>query len=283
MATDALRVSVVIPVKDDDVELARCLRALASQTRTADEVIVVDNRSTDASADVARAASARVVRCARPGIPAASARGYDEATGDVVLRLDADCVPGPAWIEAMAEAFSSRPEVAAFVGGAHFLDGPRVLRRPLAAVYLGAYAGAAAAALGHLPLFGSNMGFRRSAWLDIRSRVHRDDPGLHDDLDLAFHLGERHRIRILPGAEMAMSMRPFASVHAFARRVARGFRTVLIHWPHDLPPVRWTRRALRAARRHRRDGRDRAPVNAGMQAGTQSCGPRRPENPANSA
>jgi glycosyltransferase involved in cell wall biosynthesis len=243
-------VSVVIPVKDDDAELRRCLRALTLQTRPADEVVVVDNGSTDASQAVAREFGARVVRCERPGIPAASAAGYDTATGELILRLDADCIPAATWVQAMASEFERRPEVAALTGGARFVDGPLALRRVLAAVYLGSYAVATVPALGHLPLFGSNMGFRRVVWRGIRSSVHRDR-GLHDDLDLSFHLGERHRIRYLRAAAMGVSMRPFFDARGFGERFVRGARTVVIHWPHDLPPVRWTRRALRTALRQR--------------------------------
>jgi glycosyltransferase involved in cell wall biosynthesis len=238
-------VSVVIPVKDDDTELARCLRALSLQTRKPDEIVVVDNGSTDASAAVARDAGVRVVSCAQRGIPAAAARGYDAATGEIILRLDADCLPAAGWVAAMTSAFAARPAVAVFTGGARFIDGPRALRAPLATLYLGAYAAVAVPTLGHLPLFGSNLGFRRTAWLGIRSTAHRHDPDLHDDLDLAFHFGERHRIRFAPGAAMGISMRPFGDARSFVRRVRVGARTVLIHWPHDFPPVRWTRLALR--------------------------------------
>lgn len=232
-------------MKDDDRELARCLRALAAQTRRPDEIIVVDNGSSDASADVARAAGAQVVRCIEPGIPAAAAHGYDHATGDLVLRLDADCLPTEGWVEAMIDAFAARPHVDLITGGARFDDGPRMLRVPLAAVYLGAYVAVLTPTLGHLPLFGSNLGFRRRVWRGIRSSVHRDDPDLHDDLDLAFHVGERHRIRYLRDTGMGMSMRPFASRRAFARRLWRGARTVVVHWPADFPPVRWVKLALR--------------------------------------
>ena len=84
-------VSVVIPVKDDAALLTRCLSALAAQDRPVDEIIVVDNGSSDDSADRARAAGARVVRCDDPGIPAAASAGYDAARGDLILRRDADC------------------------------------------------------------------------------------------------------------------------------------------------------------------------------------------------
>lgn len=256
----AVTVSVVIPVKDDERELARCLRALELQTRRPDEVVVVDNGSTDASAAVAREYGARVIRCETPGIPAASAAGYDAALGDVILRLDADCIPAASWIGAMMGAFDRRPGVAALSGGARFVDGPRALRVTLAATYLGAYAIVALLSLGHLPLFGSNLGMRREAWERIRWSVHRGDPEVHDDFDLAFHLGERCRIGYARDAAMGISMRPFTDGRAFARRVWRGVRSVVVHWPRDFPPVRWTRlllrRMLRGAKaRYVRSGR----------------------------
>jgi glycosyltransferase involved in cell wall biosynthesis len=241
-------VSVVVPVKNDATQLRRCLRALAAQTHAPDEVIVVDNGSRDDSARTAREAGARVVRCEVPGIPAAAARGYDAARGELVLRLDADCVPGPEWVATMVRGFARHPEAAALTGGARFGDGPPALRTPLAAAYLGAYAAVGILTLGHRPLFGSNLALRRAAWADVRDRVHRD-PRVHDDLDLSFHLGERHPIAHLRSADMEMSMRPFADARAFARRIAAGFRTVARHWPRDFPPRRWRRIRARRARR----------------------------------
>lgn len=145
----------------------------------------------------------------------------------------------------MERAFAERPDVAVLTGGARFVDGPWALRAPLAALYLGTYAAAGVSALGHLPLFGSNLAFRREAWEEIRGIVHREDAELHDDFDLAFHFGERHRIRYVPRTAMGMSMRPFTSASGFRRRMARGMRTVLVHWPDSFPPWRWRRLAER--------------------------------------
>lgn len=240
-------ITVVIPVKDDGAELARCLRALHSQSRQVDEIIVVDNRSTDHSADVARAAGATVIECREPGIPAASSSGYDRASGDLILRLDADCVPSVSWVQDIVHALATHRDVGVVTGGAHFIDGPPALRKSLAAGYLLGYVVATAPALGHLPLFGSNLGMRREVWDAQRSTVHRHDPDIHDDLDLAFHLGERYRIRYLPGVSMGISMRPFNTPGSLLRRFYRGIRTVLAHWPRDFPPFRW----LRLATTHR--------------------------------
>lgn len=253
MAADATvhRVSVVIPVKNDASHLERCLSGLAMQSRPPDEVIVVDNGSTDASAGVASAFGATVIVCREPGIPAASARGYDAATGDIILRLDADCVAPISWIESVLSAFGQRPDIAAVTGGARFIDGPAALRTPLASAYLLGYLIVTAPTLGHLPVFGSNFAMRASAWRGVRRVVHRDDPDLHDDLDIAFHLGDGCRIGYLRGEAMGISMRPFHSARSFATRVFRGFRTVFRHWPRDFPPFRWCRVAWRRASERR--------------------------------
>lgn len=246
-------VSVVVPSKDDADLLRRCLAALAAQTRPADEIIVVDNGSTDATSAVARAAGARVIFEPESGVLAASAAGYDAARTDVIARIDADCVPGTDWLEKLVSAFADDPTLAAVTGGAHLVDGPLRLRRALPAVYLTAYYAVLTLTLGHVPLFGSNMAIRRDAWTSVSQRVHRHDDMVHDDLDLAFHLGEAHKIRYLGNLPMGISARPFGEGRAFATRIRRGFHSVVVHWPEQFPPFRWTRLAVTAARARRTD------------------------------
>ncbi|MCS3844519.1 glycosyltransferase family A protein [Microbacterium sp. AK031] len=255
--TDAVapRISVVIPVKNDAAHLERCLTRLALQSRPPDELIVVDNGSSDGSAEVAARFGAAVVRCSEPGIPAASARGYDAANGDIILRLDADCVAPISWIENVVSAFGRRPDIAAVTGAARFIDGPLALRVPLASVYLLGYVLVTVPTLGHLPVFGSNFAMRASTWRSVERLVHRDDPELHDDLDIAFHIGDRRRIGYLRGEAMGISMRPFRSASSFVTRVSRGFRTVFRHWPRDFPPHRWCRVAWHRVSDHRLRGR----------------------------
>ena len=79
-------VSVIIPCLDDAVFLSACLEALGRPSRRADEVIVVDNGSSDDSVAVAEAAGVRVIREPRRGIWAATAAGFDAATGDLLAR-----------------------------------------------------------------------------------------------------------------------------------------------------------------------------------------------------
>jgi glycosyltransferase involved in cell wall biosynthesis len=242
-----LSISVVIPVKDDAESLQRCLRLLTPQLRQPDDLVVVDNGSSDNSVEVAESFGARVVTVAGGGIPAASAAGYDSASASVIARLDADCVPEANWLDSIRHLFADRPEVDAFTGWASFYDGPRWGRRPLMVVYLGSYYLSLAPALGHVPMFGSNCAFRREAWLAVRDEVHRNDEGVHDDLDVSFHLGANGRIRFAPTLRMGISMRPFFDARSFAIRLRRGMHSVVVHWPAQLPWLRWFRRVRRVS------------------------------------
>jgi len=241
-------VSVVIPVKDDAASLERCLAALRRQSLHPLEIVVVDDGSVDDSAAVAIAGGARVVPSSGRGIPAASATGYDAAGGDILARLDADCIPPADWCERIVTSFDNDDSLAGLTGFARFHDGPRPLRRAGAFLYLAAYVAATAPALGHVPLFGSNLAIRRGAWLEIRGRVHRNDDLVHDDLDLSFHLGPERRIVLDRGLRMGMSSRPFTHPRGLALRLRRGFHSVVVHWPADLPWLRWTRRIRSAGR-----------------------------------
>ena len=240
MDAGPLRLSVVIPVKDDSGPLKVCLQALAQQSTPVFEIIVVDNGSADDSADVARRFGAIVVREDMPGIAAAAGAGYDRTLGELVGRLDADSVPAHDWAERIVEYFSRHPSVSAVTGGAEFADGPRFLRRVGAVLYLGAYFVLVAGALGHTPLFGSNFAMRASAWRATSGGVHRSDGLIHDDMDLSFHLGP-HGIRFSPALRVGISSRPFTD-GGTRLRLRRGIHSITLHWPEHLPWLRvWAR------------------------------------------
>jgi glycosyltransferase involved in cell wall biosynthesis len=235
-------VSVVIPVKDDAVLLRRCLDALAEQTVRPLEVVVVDNGSTDDSAAVATAHGAKVVTEPMPGIPAAASTGYDAARGDVIARCDADSLPPPDWVDAILRGLGDGDAV---TGSGTFYDLPPVLRRVMRWLYLGTYFTSLHLALGHPVLWGSNMAIRREAWTAVRGRVHRDDPELHDDIDLAFALGPHRLVRHDRRLTVGVSARCLRGGPQLRRRMRRAVRTLRLGWKQQPPWERWQHRLTR--------------------------------------
>jgi len=237
------RISVVIPVHDDAVELGACLRLLARQSVAPDEVVVVDNASTDASVEVALTYGARVVTEPRLGIPVAAACGYDAATGDIIARLDADSRPDPDWVAQVARAMAD-PDVDAVTGPGRFHDLPAVLRPPATLVYLGAYFVLTYLALAHVPLWGSSMAVRRTSWLRVRDEVHRLDD-VHDDMDLSFVLGPESVIRYDRGLRVGVSARSLRGWPQLRRRMGRAVTTLRLNWAVRPPWTRWQDRIRR--------------------------------------
>jgi glycosyltransferase involved in cell wall biosynthesis len=102
------RVSVVVPARDAEATLPRCLAALARQTDHDREVIVVDDGSSDSTASLAARAPGpvRLVRQSHAGAAAARNRGVAEARADRIAFTDADCFPAPDWLEHGVEALA---------------------------------------------------------------------------------------------------------------------------------------------------------------------------------
>lgn len=237
------RVSVVIPVRDDRDYLERCLDALAQQTYQPFEIIVVDNASSDASAVLASQRGARVVREPELGIPAASATGYDAARGDIIARLDADSVPGVTWLASVCETFDRNPNAAAVTGTGVLMDDDGTPHWRSSAFFMRAYFFFVGLALGHPPLWGSALAMRRAAWLEVRDHVCRRDQRVHDDMDLSIHLGPERSIVFDRLLTVPVSSRPLAFNASALVRFARGFYTILRHWPREFPLARFVRRA----------------------------------------
>ena len=187
-------VSIVIPAFNEESAIRSCVLAAITQTVPAHEIIVVDNRSTDRTAQIVRElqaanASAPLILLAQndeQGLVPTRNLGLDSATGDVIGRIDADSVLEPTWVAEVQKAFLD-PTVAAATGPVLYYDMPLrrfglraddTLRRAMLRL-----------AREYHFVFGSNMALRATAWRAIRGDVCRDHDDLfHEDIDISVHL-----------------------------------------------------------------------------------------------
>ena len=95
-----LTLSVIVCAHNEAGYLGACLHSLLAQSRPPDEVIVVNNDSSDATGTVAaRIEGVRVVDEPRRGLVVAREIGRRAAIGDILVYVDADCRAPFQWLE----------------------------------------------------------------------------------------------------------------------------------------------------------------------------------------
>ena len=95
-------ITVIIPCLNEEQGIERVLQRMPAFV---DQVIVVDNGSTDRTSEVARASGAEVIREEVRGYGRAYKRGFAHATGDLIVTLDGDHSYPPDAISYLIEAF----------------------------------------------------------------------------------------------------------------------------------------------------------------------------------
>lgn len=169
-----LPVTLIVCARNEQDRIGACLEALARQAYPADrtQVIVVDDRSTDRTAEIARQfadrfhdlrvipVTHRKLRCPKKN---ALTHGLAEASGDIILTTDADCEPSPGWIASTVAAFDER--VGVVVGPSPLSDPGARFASLLVFQSLVVNALAAGSAGIGIPLTcsGRNLAYRRAA------------------------------------------------------------------------------------------------------------------------
>lgn len=128
-----MRVSVVIPCFNGERFLAQALGSVLEQSLSPLDLVVVDDGSTDASRDIARAFGDRVLlhESEHRGARAARNAGARIARGEAIMFLDADDVLGPGVLESLAGALREEPAgVALSPWNRLVLEGDRWVSRP---------------------------------------------------------------------------------------------------------------------------------------------------------
>lgn len=226
-------VSIVIPAYNEERTIRACVVAALEQTVPADEVIVVNNKSTDATAKMLKALKTEfpeeplviVDQNDVQGITATRNAGFNAASSEVIGRIDADSILEPEWV-AQVKALFSDPTVGAATGPMIYYDMP--LRRFGARADDNMRRALLKLTKEYHFVFGSNMAIRASAWQDIRDHVCNDaDVDMHEDLDLGIHLFDRgHKIVYGPKMVSGMSARRLdANPKDYLRYVMRWEKT----------------------------------------------------------
>jgi glycosyltransferase involved in cell wall biosynthesis len=240
---------VVVPLRNEAAGITPTLAALAAQHDHDFTLVLVDNGSTDGSADVIRRALAmspilrwRLIDEPQKGTGAAADTGFRfaiAAGATHIARTDADCLPDPGWITAIRAGFASGAEL---IAGA---IGPRLDEEPLRfgeatflrlVVAVGAWFGRVRPAnrdrrylTGYVMTAGNNLAITADLYLRCGGFPRSSIEKMHEDLALV----NAARL-ITPNIAQRSDMLVLNSL----RRLRRWglLRTVLWYWDHRWLP-----------------------------------------------
>jgi glycosyltransferase involved in cell wall biosynthesis len=121
-----MTITAIVCAYNEARHLPACLHSLLAQTRPPDELLVIDNASTDRTGDVARAIpGVRVLDEPVKGLVVARETARRAARGDVLAYVDADCRVPLQWLERIESQLVSSPSAVGVTGPYRFYDWDR--------------------------------------------------------------------------------------------------------------------------------------------------------------
>lgn len=178
--------SVIIPAYNEEKYIEKCVRSILDMTgKKPDEVIVVDNGSTDGTAAIAKSLGVTVVTEAAKGPNHARQSGLHATKKDIVCFVDADCIVPQNWSMQFLKKLEAEPETVCVSGPYHFYDGSAFLNF-CTWMYWNCLAFPASACTGYMAV-GGNLAIRR----DVLIRAGGFDTSIAfygDDTDVARRL-----------------------------------------------------------------------------------------------
>jgi glycosyltransferase involved in cell wall biosynthesis len=233
--------SVIVCAYNEEAFLPACLHSLLAQTRVPDEILVINNASTDATAAVAaQIPGVRVVDEPRKGLVVARETGRQESRGDVLAYIDADCRVPIDWLARIEREFTVPHPPVAVTAGYRFYDWD-LIGRMLIRAYDCTLAPAThllvqdVLGIGAI-LYGGNFAVRR----DVLEHIGGFDTSIEfhgEDTNLGRRLAEAGRVRLLRGAFVYTSARRYQAMgrgKVFSLYIRNFCSEVLRHRPADV-------------------------------------------------
>lgn len=228
--SNRLTISIIIPAYNEEDYIGECLRSIAKQTLEPNEVIVVDNGSTDKTAEIARSfLFVTLISEKKSGLTLARNTGFAAASGDILCRINADVRLDPGWAKAVRDAFTDSKCAA--------ITGPAVTQNLLydifpkhTTAYTRLYLRGASSYFGVAIMWGANMALRRSIWLSISRNTCADDRLVHEDQDLSLLIAAAGgRIKMVPNMLVNTEEVSYSDWPKLKEYWLRAFRTKKIH------------------------------------------------------
>lgn len=153
-------ISIIIPAYNEQDYIGQCLQALVAQLDPKDEIIVVDNNSSDNTVSIAKTfPQTRVIHEIQQGQVYAQATGFTAARNLVLARIDADTVVSSTWLSQLRQLFKDGAQAVTGPGKGYDLLFSRLATSLFEISFL-----TIRLVIGGWPLWGSNFAIHKELW-----------------------------------------------------------------------------------------------------------------------
>ncbi len=215
---ETMKVSVAIPCYNGAAYLANTLEAVLAQTRPPDEVLVIDDGSTDQSAQIGAHYPVRLIQHSQNlGLSAGRNSAIEAATGEILAFVDVDATADSTWLETLLAEYTDASVMG--VGGAGIESNIHSTVDRWRQLHASQHHGQKRLERVDF-LFGLNMSFRREALL----RVGKFDTRLRtnaEDMDMGYRLND---------AGYRLVYQPQARVYHQRRDSLDSLKRAIYHW-----------------------------------------------------
>lgn len=225
-------ITVVISARNEEANIGECLASLAAQTYTAFEVIVVDDFSTDGTAEVAGSFPyVKLIRLSdhvKEKINSFKKKAIETAigmaSGELILTTDADCTASPRWLETIAGYYRLQ-KPACIAAPVSYCNEKNFLARfqSLDFMTLQGITGAAAQKKMHTMCNGANFAYTKEAFMAVDGFAGIDNIASGDDMLLMHKIALRYpgRVSYLKSRAAIVHTRPAATPGEFMNQRIR--------------------------------------------------------------
>lgn len=127
-------ITVIVPTSNEEKLIRNCLESLITQSPQVDEILVVDNNSTDNTVKIVQTvieenptANINLIHESKQGCHHARETGWRAAQGDVIVHVDADETFPEGWMAKIHQILAEKPELGAFGGVIRFPNAPFII------------------------------------------------------------------------------------------------------------------------------------------------------------
>ncbi|MEK9169535.1 MAG: glycosyltransferase family A protein [Patescibacteria group bacterium] len=187
-----MKVSVVIPVYNEEKYIKKCLDSLMKQTEKPDEIIVVDNNCTDKTIEIVKKyKDIKIIKEKKQGMIPARNAGFDKTKNEIIAKCDADTILPPNWIKNIKSVFSNDSSVVGISMPARIGDVP-IVNKSIFIFYI--YFLIPRLMIGIYPMVGPSYAVKKTVWNKVKNKLCVDDKTVHEDIDLCLHIKKYGKI-----------------------------------------------------------------------------------------